>query len=209
MSRISRCFACQQYNCVCPTRDEAIEQLHNIGKGAHELLELLRDKWACPDTDAMTLYLASFLAGVAEQWLKNPPPNGFTHVSTFPGIGDLQIDIRKLDGQSPAEALRDRDARIAELTDKLQTESHRLEDEIRENLQQRERIAALEAERDAAVERLTAVVSAQWPWIEYSNPSREEWTTEEAFRDARAKWEAARNALYAPSAAARAGKAGE
>lgn len=240
MSRISRCFACQQYNCVCPTRDEAIEQLHNIGKGAHELLELLRDKWACPDTDAMTLYLASFLAGVAEQWLKNPPPNGFVHVSRFPGIGALQIDIRKLDGQSLAEAICQRDARIADLerqlaeanawrakldglaevqdrllvsvkaqlataqahiadlVDKLQTESHRLE---------RERIAALEAERDAAVDETDKV------WIEILVGVYDEIRAGATFENVCLEISARRHLRKLrgedPIAAVRAGKAGE
>lgn len=86
---------------------------------ARELLALLRDKWACPDADAMTLYLGSILAGIAEEWNENPPENGFTHAAEFPGIGKLQIEIHKVDGKSATESLRELEAEAAVLREAL------------------------------------------------------------------------------------------
>lgn len=93
-------------------RDGEAEAHASLLTSAKELLVLLRDKWACLDADAMTLYLASILAGIAEEWNKNPPENGFTHASDFPCIGRMQIEIRKIDGKSAAESLRDTAKRL-------------------------------------------------------------------------------------------------
>lgn len=97
---------------------------------ARELLALLRDKWACPDADAMTLYLGSILAGIAEEWNKNPPENGFTHALDFPGIGRLQIDIRKIEGKSVAESLLDVTQRLEDAERKARALEHKLREAL-------------------------------------------------------------------------------
>lgn len=83
-------------------------ELSAIRQASAELLEALRDKWHCKNADAMTLCLAAILAGIAEEWVKNPPPNGFTHTAVFQDpIGKLTIDIRKIDGKTPAEVIKE------------------------------------------------------------------------------------------------------
>lgn len=89
-------------------------------KSAQELSELLRDKWNCPDVDAMTLYLVSLLCGVQAEWLLNIPDNGFIASTTLPEVGKVEIAIRRFDGKSAAESLRELQAE----NDRL---SHRIE----------------------------------------------------------------------------------
>ncbi len=111
----------------------AIRALHvrldNYNSCAHELADLLRDKWSVKDADAITIYCAALVAGIVEEWAKTKPENGFVHVSNFPDIGRVEIDIHRADGKSAAETIGDLYTKLATLTaerDKALADAERL-----------------------------------------------------------------------------------
>ncbi len=89
---------------IAAARQE-VENWRTVEASAVELVELLRDKWACPNVDAMTLYFASFMAGFSTEWRKNPPKNGFTHSCSFPDSGRMEMEVRRVDGKSVTETI--------------------------------------------------------------------------------------------------------
>jgi hypothetical protein len=109
---------------------KAMRDLNLISTSAKELAELLREKWNAPaDLDAMTLYCASLMAGFAAAWQNDPPENGFVHSVEFKDIGRLMIEVRREDGKSVVQAIREvtaraeaAEARVAELQAALDVE---------------------------------------------------------------------------------------
>lgn len=63
------------------------------------------------------------------------------------------------------------------------------------------RIAALEAQLAEAQARLAMVCASTWPWVEMSEPHREEWVTELAYRESVEKWVCVKDALAATAPA--------
>lgn len=85
--------------------DRTINDLLIWEKSSDELLEVLREKWPAVPSDALTLYLGAFMSGFVSEWQKNPPENGVTTSAVFPGIGKVEIEIRRVEGKSAAERL--------------------------------------------------------------------------------------------------------
>ena len=94
-------------------RDAALDAIQNTSA---QLFELLREHWKAPaETNALTLYAVSFAAGFAKAWKENPPPNGIVWSGTFPEIGKVEISLRKSDGKTPAEAIKELERQLAEV----------------------------------------------------------------------------------------------
>ena len=76
---------------------KALRKLQIIQDASCELIELLREKWAPVPADALTLYMASFVGGLSQEYLKALPENGVTWSGIFPDIGNVNISVWKGD----------------------------------------------------------------------------------------------------------------
>lgn len=98
---------------------ELAESLSVISSSAAKLRDMVGDKFGCKDQDALTLYFASLLAGIAQEWAKNPPPNGFTSAVEFPTIGKLELNIKSINGKSAGVMLQEAQERERVLTERV------------------------------------------------------------------------------------------
>lgn len=116
-------FLMRQMAHTCWTEEMAVAiralhvRLQEYQSAANELADFLRDKWSVKDTDAIAIYCAALVAGIVEGWTKMKPENGFVHVSNFPDIGRVEIDIHRADGKSAAETIGELHAQVEALTD--------------------------------------------------------------------------------------------
>jgi hypothetical protein len=87
---------------------EAMRGFDTICDSAKELAEMLREHWKAPgETDALTLYAASIIAGFATAWKDKPPANGTLHHLVFPEIGTVELCVRKIDGKPASKVIQE------------------------------------------------------------------------------------------------------
>jgi P4 family phage/plasmid primase-like protien len=74
----------------------------------NELLDALTDKFkpSIP-SEAITVFLTGLASGIHASWLNNPPENGLTTSATWPDIGRLEIEIRRISGKTAADTIGD------------------------------------------------------------------------------------------------------
>lgn len=98
------------------TLEELEKEQRLLKEASAELYELLKAYWKNPDRDSMTMFLAAIIGGIVDAWEKDPPRNGIVHQAVWPGIGAIEIQIRKMpDGKSVAQTLLEQQRRILDL----------------------------------------------------------------------------------------------
>ena len=122
------------------------ETLRQHQECAVDLLDAIREVWKAVELppDALTLYLASFIAGFARAWEDNPPQNGFVHAVVFPNIGKLQIEVRRIDGKSAAESLAEMQQQLRTAEEQRDYELNRAEQAIADAAEDTRRLDWLE-----------------------------------------------------------------